>query len=139
MAAFAFLLNPRKGDLLLEVDPLISILSIDYSRKLCAIRKAEKLTQKQFSEMTQLALSTVRNYESGHKPAMAEIMEKILQVEMFEKYSMWLTINKTAPEAGQIEPALSHDGSDGMEVGKPTEKTVVGSDVRSSCYVRKTG
>ncbi|WGM18471.1 helix-turn-helix transcriptional regulator (plasmid) [Arsenophonus nasoniae] len=89
----------------------MSTLSIDYSKKLRLIRLAERLTQKQFAEIIQISLSTVRNYESNQKVARAEIMEKVIQVKRFEKYSLWLTINKTAPEVGQIEPAFSLSGS----------------------------
>lgn len=35
--------------------------------KLKAIRKAEGLTQAKFSEISGIALGTVKNYESGHK------------------------------------------------------------------------
>ncbi|HGJ5857398.1 helix-turn-helix domain-containing protein [Arsenophonus nasoniae] len=86
-------------------------MSIDYAKKLLAIRKAEGLTQQKFADLTGLSVGSVKIYESGHRPARAEIMEKVIRVKQFEKYLMWLTINKVAPEAGQIEPAFSLDGS----------------------------
>jgi transcriptional regulator with XRE-family HTH domain len=85
-------------------------LSIDYAEKLRAIRKAEKLTQKQFSELTGLSSGTVRNYETGVTQARAEVMERVLQVDLFEKYTLWLIHDKTVPAAGQIAPSL--DGVD---------------------------
>lgn len=117
----------------------MKILSIDYAQKLRAIRKAEKLTQLQFSQLVGLSLSTVRSYETGHQRARAEVMEKVLHVELFEKYTMWLMHGKIAPIAGQIAPELSHIGSDGSEAAKLTGKMVVGSDVKSSRFVRKAG
>ncbi|WP_406706086.1 helix-turn-helix domain-containing protein [Sodalis sp.] len=114
-------------------------LSTDYAKKLRAIRKSEKLTQQQFSKLVGVPLNTIKNYESGQKTARSEIMERVLKVKIFKKYTMWLLHDEVLPEAGQIQPALSHSGSDGMEVGKPTEKMVVGSDVKSSRSVRKTG
>ena len=77
----------------------MSILSIDYAKKLRLIRKTEGLTQKQFADITGLSLATVRNYEA------------VLQVDRFEKYMFWLIKDKTLPVAGQIAPALSLDGS----------------------------
>ncbi|HEC7605828.1 TPA: helix-turn-helix domain-containing protein [Salmonella enterica subsp. enterica serovar Reading] len=90
----------------------MSISSRDYSQKLRKVRKAEGLTQKEFADLTGLSLSTIRNYESGQKTARAEIMESVLQVQRFEKYTMWILHDKTLPQAGQVAPALSLDGSE---------------------------
>lgn len=114
-------------------------MSRDYAKKLFQIRKAEGMTQKAFSELTGVSLGTIQKYETGHQQARAEIMERVLDVEQFEKYSLWLTINKVAPSAGQIAPALTHCGVDGEEVKKRTRKTVEDSAVRSSRYAKKIG
>lgn len=37
-------------------------------------------------------------------------VENILQHRRCEKYSVWLTTGKILPEAGQISPALAHNG-----------------------------
>lgn len=86
-------------------------LSRDYSTKLLHIRKAENLTQKEFSRITGIPLSTIQKYERGHQNAKAEIMERVLQVDKFEKYTLWLIRDKTIPNAGQISPLLSPGGS----------------------------
>ncbi|WP_193162908.1 helix-turn-helix domain-containing protein [Enterobacter ludwigii] len=79
-------------------------MSTDYADKLLQIRKAENLTQKKFSQITGIAIGTIQKYESGHQSARAEIMEKVLQVDLFEKYTLWLIHGKTAEAAGQIAP-----------------------------------
>ncbi|CAJ0999656.1 hypothetical protein SODG_002027 [Sodalis praecaptivus] len=117
----------------------MNIISRDYGKKLRAIRKSEGLTQRQFAELSGLSLNTVRAYEVGQQPARSEVMVRVVQVDMFKKYTMWLIHDEVEIDSGQIAPELSHIGSDGLEVDKPTEKTVVGSDVRSSRSVRKTG
>lgn len=89
-------------------------MSTDYADKLLQIRKAEKLTQKKFSQITGLAIGTIQKYESGHQSARAEIMEKVLQVDLFEKYTLWLIHGKTAEVAGQIAP-LAEGGVDSAE------------------------
>ncbi|EAA9932905.1 TPA: helix-turn-helix transcriptional regulator [Salmonella enterica] len=90
----------------------MTMSSIDYSKKLRQIREAEGLTQKQFAELTGLAVSTVRSYEGVGQTARAAIVEKVIQVDRFEKYMFWLMKDKTLPSAGQIAPALSLDGSE---------------------------
>ncbi|EDT2969344.1 helix-turn-helix transcriptional regulator [Salmonella enterica subsp. enterica] len=90
----------------------MTMSSIDYSKKLRQIREAEGLTQKQFAELTGLAVSTVRSYEGVGQTARAAIVEKVIQVDRFEKYMFWLMKDKTLPSAGQVAPALSLDGSE---------------------------
>ncbi|HDC2547949.1 TPA: helix-turn-helix transcriptional regulator [Salmonella enterica] len=87
-------------------------MSRDYAKKLKAIRNAEKLTQAQFSDVTGVSVGTIGNYESGYKPARIEVVERVINVERFEKYTMWILHDKTFPQAGQIAPALSLDGSE---------------------------
>ncbi|WP_193162906.1 helix-turn-helix domain-containing protein [Enterobacter ludwigii] len=97
----------------------VAVQLLDYSQKLRAIRKTEKLTQKQFSELTGLSSGTVRNYETGVTQARAEVMEKVLQVDLFEKYTLWLIHGKTVPAAGQIAPAVDVIDPESKE-GLPT-------------------
>ncbi|WP_370555483.1 helix-turn-helix domain-containing protein [Edwardsiella tarda] len=85
-------------------------MSIDYSQKLTELRKAEGLTQRQFSELTGVSLGTIKNYESGHGIGGIAIVENVINTEQFQKYTLWIMTGDTAPEAGQIAPALSLDG-----------------------------
>ena len=87
-------------------------MSRDYSEKLRQIRKAEGLTQKVFAELTGLAIGTIKSYEAGHQSARSEIVERVISVLQFEKYTLWLMTDKTAPIAGQVSPSLSPDGHD---------------------------
>ncbi|EAU6105656.1 helix-turn-helix transcriptional regulator [Salmonella enterica] len=101
----------------------MTMSSIDYSKKLRQIREAEGLTQKQFAELTGLAVSTVRSYEGVGQTARAAIVEKVIQVDRFEKYMFWLMKDKTLPSAGQIAPALSLDGSIQSEANQVSIET----------------
>lgn len=87
-------------------------LSIDFAQKLRAMRRAEKITQQKFSEITGIALGSIKQYETGHQPARADIAFRVLQCDVFEKYTMWLLHDKIFPQAGQVSPALSLDGSE---------------------------
>lgn len=88
-------------------------MSSSHAQKLREIRKSEGLTQVEFSKMLGIALSTVKNYERGDKEVGLSIIDKVANHPQFEKYMMWLMSNegKTCPEAGQISPSLSPDGS----------------------------
>lgn len=98
-------------------------MSIDYAEKLREIRKAEGITQKVFSELTGLAIGTIKSYEAGHQSARSEIVERVINVPKFEKYTLWLMTDKTAPIAGQVSPSLSPDGQDNKSSSRSTRKT----------------
>ncbi|EIX3164388.1 helix-turn-helix transcriptional regulator [Salmonella enterica] len=98
-------------------------LSIDFAQKLRAMRRAEKITQQKFSEITGIALGSIKQYETGHQPARADIAFRVLQCDVFEKYTMWLLHDKTFPQAGQIAPALSLDGSIQSEADQVSTET----------------
>ncbi|EPK4610787.1 TPA: helix-turn-helix transcriptional regulator [Citrobacter freundii] len=87
-------------------------MSRTHAQKLRQIRKAEGLTQSNFAEMVGIALSTVKNYESGQRDVGLAIIDTVLKHSRFEKYALWLMTDKTALAAGQIAPPLSPDGQD---------------------------
>ncbi|MCH5495761.1 helix-turn-helix transcriptional regulator [Salmonella enterica subsp. diarizonae serovar 16:z10:e,n,x,z15] len=101
----------------------MSTLSIDFSSKLKAMRKTEKMTQQRFSDITGIALSTIKKYESGNQPARADIAVRVTQCNLFKKYTMWLLHDEPVPGVGQISPALSLDGSNHSEVDQVSTKT----------------
>lgn len=97
-------------------------MSRDYAEKLRQIRKAEGMTQKQFSELCKLAIGTVKSYETGHQLARTEVVERVIDVPQFEKYTLWLMTGKTAISAGQISPTLSPDGRESSKSHQLTKK-----------------
>ncbi|GAK26405.1 helix-turn-helix domain-containing protein [Serratia liquefaciens] len=86
--------------------------SSDYGKKLKAMRAAEGLTQQQLSDLASIPLSTIKNYETGQKLAGIKVIERVIALAEFEKYTLWLMTGKTSEAAGQISPALSPDGQD---------------------------
>ena len=101
----------------------MSTLSRLHGHKLRQIRKAEGLTQIAFSELIGIAHSTVRNYESGQREAGLSIIDAVLRHPRFEKYTLWLMTDKTAPNAGQVSPSLSPDGHDNTTSSRSTRKS----------------
>ncbi|EPL3847604.1 helix-turn-helix domain-containing protein [Klebsiella aerogenes] len=98
-------------------------MSTDYAMKLREIRKAEGLTQKQFSDLSGISLGTIKNYESGQHQAGIQTVEKLINVLRFQRYTLWLMTDKTAPQAGQIAPALAHIGPESMESDQSGKQT----------------
>ncbi|HGJ5877979.1 MAG TPA: helix-turn-helix domain-containing protein [Arsenophonus nasoniae] len=96
--------------------------SSDYSKKLLALRKLEGLTQMRFSAITGISLGTLKNYETGQKPARAEVMEKVLKTEMFKKYTMWLLHDEDTDASNQITPILVNCESDLLKASPKTRK-----------------
>lgn len=79
-------------------------MSSDYQKKLRLIRKAEGLTQAVMAKETGISLSSIRNYETGGQDIGLTIIERVIQLPRFMKYTLWLMTDQTAPEAGQIAP-----------------------------------
>lgn len=85
---------------------------MNLAQKLRAIRKAEGLTQSKFCEISGVALGTVKNYEGGHQEPGIQVVMQVTNSKAFEKYTLWLMTDKTAPQAGQIAPAFAHNGQE---------------------------
>lgn len=82
------------------------------SEKIKAIRIAEGLSQNQICEIIGLPRSTLSKYESGLFEPGGAALVKYTTHPQFEKYTLWLMTDKTAPEAGQIAPAIAHIGQE---------------------------
>ncbi|MGM3160449.1 helix-turn-helix domain-containing protein [Dickeya undicola] len=81
-----------------------------FDEKLKAIRSAESLSQSQFAVITGISVSTLKKVEAGYHDPGWLVLSKITMHPRFQKYTLWLMTDKTAPEAGQIAPALAHIG-----------------------------
>lgn len=101
----------------------MGITSRDHNEKLRQIRMAEGLTQARFAEVTGIGLSSIRNYETNQKDVGLGIIDSILKIPRFEKYTLWLMTGKTAPAAGQISPTLSPDGQDEIKSRRSARKS----------------
>lgn len=88
---------------------------MNVAQKIRAIRKAEGLTQSKFCEISGLALSTLKNYEGGHAEPGLQVVLRITNTPLLQKYTLWLMTDKTAPQAGQIAPAFAHIGQEQIE------------------------
>lgn len=78
--------------------------------KIFLMRKSEGLSRREMAELTGVSANNLRNYESIGRQIPGDYLAMILENPRFEKYTLWLMTGNTAPEAGQIEPALSLNG-----------------------------
>ena len=99
-------------------------LSSSIGEKIRAIRDAEGLSRTEFFELTGIPASTQKQYETGRREGVgSDILLKITQHTRFAKYALWLMTDKTAPQAGQIAPALAHIGPESTESDQSGKQT----------------
>ncbi|WP_207267448.1 helix-turn-helix domain-containing protein [Pseudomonas sp. GW101-3H06] len=78
---------------------------MELAEKLKVMRFKEGMTQMELCESTGLSLSSYKKYELGLRTEVSFLaMQKIASHPNFKKYALWLLIDETAPDAGQISP-----------------------------------
>lgn len=93
------------------------------SEKVKALREAEGLSQAKFCQIIDLSLSTLKKYETGNFEPSGTALLKITTNPQFQKYTLWLMTDKTAPQAGQIAPAIAHIGQDATKSYQSEKQT----------------
>ncbi|ECE8816105.1 helix-turn-helix domain-containing protein [Citrobacter sp. Ct235] len=93
------------------------------SEKVKALREAEGLSQAKFCQIIDLSLSTLKKYETGNFEPSGTALLKITTNPQFQKYTLWLMTDKTAPQAGQIAPAIAHIGPDATKSHQSEKQT----------------
>lgn len=78
-----------------------------FEKKLKAIIKEERYTQRQFAEMVGIPLSSLENYLSGRREPPYSVVVKIVTHPNFSKYTMWLMGGEIQPNSGQVCPEFS--------------------------------
>ncbi|MDN5468133.1 MAG: helix-turn-helix domain-containing protein [Lactococcus raffinolactis] len=82
-------------------------MKISIGEKLLLIRESERLKSRpETAEMIGIPTNALWRYETGKTTPDVDIVTKILSHPRFEKYALWFVTGKTAPEVGQIAPAL---------------------------------
>ncbi|AZD52234.1 helix-turn-helix domain-containing protein [Pseudomonas chlororaphis] len=77
---------------------------MDLAAKLKAIRAKEGVTQSEFCELVGFSISTYKKYESSLFEMGFTALSKVVNHPRFTKYTLWLMIEQTAPESGQVSP-----------------------------------
>lgn len=77
---------------------------MDLASKLKAIRAKEGVTQSEFCALVGFSISTYKKYESSLFEMGFTALSKVVNHPRFMKYTLWLMIEQTAPESGQVGP-----------------------------------
>lgn len=82
-------------------------MRISVSEKLKLMRQSERLESlPETATMFGLNRDALWRYENGKTIPNTDVITQILSHPRFEKYALWFVTGKTAPEVGQIAPAL---------------------------------
>ena len=82
-------------------------MKISIGERLLLMRESERLNSRpEAAEMLGIPTNALWRYETGKTTPDVDIVTKILNHPRFEKYALWFVTGKTAPDAGQIAPAL---------------------------------
>ena len=82
--------------------------------KIRLIREAEGLTREDFEAMTGIPAGNTKRYETGRTKSIgSDFLTKITNPPRFQRYTLWLMSDITAPEAGQIAPVTKEEKKTG--------------------------
>lgn len=93
------------------------------NEKLKLIRESERLNVKQAADLVGINYVTYHGYESGKAKMSIESAMKFFKHPRFRKYRDWFMFDETDPEAGQIAPALAHNGPETTNSQRSEKKT----------------
>ncbi|HDU8617007.1 helix-turn-helix transcriptional regulator [Morganella morganii subsp. morganii] len=85
-------------------------MSIDQSEKLKLIRDSERMKTKEIADLVGINYYSYHGYETGKAKMPMEAGIKLFKHPRFRKYRDWFMFDEVNPEAGQIAPALAHNG-----------------------------
>ncbi|WP_353242284.1 helix-turn-helix transcriptional regulator [Providencia sp.] len=82
-------------------------MELTIGEKILLMRESERLSnRKEAADLIGIPNNALWRYETGEAVPKADMIMKILNHPRFEKYALWFVTGKTAPESGQIAPAL---------------------------------
>lgn len=88
-------------------------MNMSIGMKLKLMRESERLTSRpEVARMLGIGNDALWRYEEDKTVPNTEIITKLLNLEPFEKYALWFITGKTAPESGQVAPALAYHVKD---------------------------
>ncbi|MEQ5739366.1 MULTISPECIES: XRE family transcriptional regulator [Providencia] len=98
-------------------------MSISQGGKLKLIRNSEQLTKREVSDITEINYTSYHGYETDKAKMPMEAGIKLFKHPRFRKYRDWFMFDETDPEAGQIAPALAHNGQETTTSSRSEKKT----------------
>lgn len=87
-------------------------------KKIKAVIKEERYSQREFAEMVGLPMRSLENYIAEINDPTYSVLMKIVNHEKFKKYTLWLMTGDVNPDAGQVCPAFSTQEKCGITSGE---------------------
>ncbi len=82
-------------------------MCLTMGEKLILMRESEMIgSRAKAAELLDIPRNALWRYESDEAIPKGDVIMKILSHPIYEKYALWFTTGKTAPEYGQIQPVL---------------------------------
>ena len=82
-------------------------MDLSIGEKLALMRESEMIgSRAKAAELLDIPRNALWRYESDEAIPKGDVIMKILSHPIYEKYALWFTTGKTAPEYGQIQPIL---------------------------------
>ncbi|MCD9491374.1 helix-turn-helix domain-containing protein [Photobacterium phosphoreum] len=91
---------------------------MEIGKKLKAIIREERYSQREFAEQVNIPIRTIEKYIAGTNDPTYGVLIKIVNHERFKKYTLWLMTGDVNPEMGQISPAFSTQEQCGLITGE---------------------
>jgi len=73
---------------------------VELGKKIKAMRIAEALSRSEMSQLVDIPVGTLRDYEQNRRSPKGENLIKITKHERFKKYAYWLATDEVLPESG---------------------------------------
>lgn len=82
-------------------------MSLSIGEKLILMRESEMIgSRAKAADLLGIPRNALWRYESDEAIPKGDVIMKILSNPIYEKYALWFTTGKIAPEYGQIQPVL---------------------------------
>ena len=83
----------------------MSLAPVSVGQKIRHIRETLGLSRPKFAELLGVPPTTLKNYELGYREVGGAFLVALAHQEELHKFTLWLLLDKIAPEIGQISPA----------------------------------
>lgn len=101
---------------------IIRSLSMSFSKRLKAIIKEERYSQKAFAKTVGIPLRTLEDYLAGRTEPGLQAVTKIVGHPIFKKYALWLICSDNSPNPIQTCPSSSTQEQCGLLVKNTTKQ-----------------
>ena len=82
----------------------MNISEVSVGQKIRQIRETVGLSRPKFAELLGVPPTTLKNYELGYREVGGAFLVALAHHAQLHQFTLWLLVDKTAAEIGQISP-----------------------------------